>query len=487
MMSALPLPTLSTDDADQASSLTATDVVSTTNWVVEPSMIVCRPIAPIGDLGRPRTASAAGHSLGPDVPFGYVQRGDGLHWRLSTDDWCLTSPVLPTLAGEAAASAEAVLDVYVGLAMRFAAAGLPGHNTVRFSPGSFAMGLGWGAKSTRGTPTGRLYRQLDLALDYLRNASIESDMVRARLEQLYGVHFHRANFSVLQSWSKMAVVGGVGKTVRVEARFSEHFAALLRNDSGVVRYCAERYMRLPRGVPRALFRYVEGLRATTSGPMVVVPAPTVLSHIGIRRRGLPPSRMHEILDEPHRLLFANQILGDLPVWSKSPSGTTQLTYLLESTPDIGPLLRETALAYGVTPTLAEKWTAHRTDRLAEVLAAAVQGILTPTLRIGPMMHHYVDRNPCPIDPAALPHFEEGRGVTMPKPRSVEFEFLEEQYKATRDWLKERPEVGKALRRQFAGNGRLAWVVDGLVLLAARRMRRAESVKAWQHRVNRWEE
>lgn len=484
MTTALSLPRTA-PDGDTPGSLIEIEPAPRTKLVLEPSMIVCRPLAPLGDLSRARAASARRDLLGADLPFQFLQNGDDLHWRLSTDDWCLTSPVLPPLAGGPAASAESVLDVYVGLLMLFAEASLPEDNTVRFSPGQFAMGLGWGAKSARGTPTGRLYLQLDLALDYLRNASIESDMVRARLEQLYGVHFRRANFSVLQSWSKTAVAGGVGNAVRVEARFSDHFAALLRHDGGVVRYCAERYMRLPRGVPRALFRYIEGLRATTSGPMVVVPASTVLAHIGVRRRGLEPSRMKETLDEPHRLLYANQMLGDLPAWSKSDAGTTQLTYLLESTPDVGPLLVETARAYGITAILASKWAGHRTDRLAEVLAAAVQGILTPTKSIARMVHQYVDVKQCAIDPAALPHFEEGRGVTKPKPRCVEFEYLQEQYRASCDWLKERPEVGAALRRQFVGEGRADWVVEGLVLLAARRMRQAEGVKGWLRRVNRW--
>lgn len=471
--------------ADQPNSPIETEPAPRTKLVMEPTMIVCRPLAPLGDLDRARAASARGDSRGSDLPFQFLQNGDDLHWRLSTDDWCLTSPVLSTLIGARAASAESVLDVYVGLLTLFAAAGLPQDNTVRFSPGPFAMGLGWGANSSRGTPTGRLYQQLDLALDYLRSASIESDMVRARLEQLYGVHFRRANFSVLQSWSKTAVAGGVGRAVRVEARFSDHFAALLRHDGGVVRYCAERYMGLPRGVPRALFRYIEGLRATTSGPLVVVPASTVLAHIGVRRRGLEPSRMKETLDEPHRLLYANQMLGDLPTWSKSEDGTTQLTYLLESTPDIRPLLEETARAYGVTATLASTWAASRTNRLAEVLAAAVQGILTPTRSIAKMIYHYVEVTPCATDPKLLPHFGDGQGVTSPKQRCPEFEFLEEQYGATRGWLAERPEVGKALRRQYAGDGRADWVVDGLTLLAARRMRQAEGVKKWLRRVNRW--
>ena len=471
------------DRLEMALTPDAPIAASTETYVPEPSVTVCRPIVPLGDVSRSRPAGPAADDRFEGAPFHFIAEGDCVRWRLSADDWRLTSPTLPPI-GEKTASAEAVLDVYVGLLAAFAEARMPANNTVSFSPGAFTRRLGWGAGAARRGPTGRLYRQLELALDYLRQASVESEAVREQLEAIQGVRLFRANFSVLQAWTKTGVPDGVGGAVRIEARFSDYFAALIRHDAGVVRYCASKYVELPRGVPRALFRYIEGLRAGAAEPMVTVPSATILAHIGSRRRDLEPSRMKAILDEPHQLLYANRVLGDLPVWSKSDSGEWQLTYLLESTPDLGPLLEETAIAFGITGTLARMWATTRAARLTEILTAAIQGILTPKLTIGAMVHYYLEKESGVIDAAALPHFEEGRGLLRPKQRCQEFEFLQEQYAVTRDWLNERPEIGKALRRQLAGAvvGRPGWVTEGLVLLAARRMRRADDVKAWRKRV-----
>lgn len=478
---ASPSPPIGSDDRDEtASSL----VPQPGTHLAEPTAVICRPLIPLGDLARAKATTVSPATSHNDTPFGFVRAGDDLHWQLAVDDWRLTSPPLAGAGDGRTASAESVLDVYVGLLAAFAKAGLPADNTVRFAPGPFARELGWGAGSARGTPTGRQYRQLELALDYLRQANIESEAVRARLETIYGARVLRANVSVLQSWSKTALVAGFGKAVQVEARFSDHFAALLRQEQEVVHYCAARYAELPRGVPRALFRYVEGLRAAASSPLVTVAASTVLAHIGSRRRDVEPSRMKAILDEPHQLLYANRVLGDLPGWSQSDSGEWHLTYLLECPPDLGPLLEETALAFGITRGLAHQWRATRLDRLTEVLAAAVQGILTPTRTIGAMAHHYVEEYPGLIDAEALPHFEPGRGIVPPRQRCQEFEFLKEQYHATRIWLNERPDVERALQRRFWSEARPAWVTDGLVLIAARRMRRADDLRTWRRRVSR---
>ena len=450
--------------------------------LAEPSVTVCRPIVPLGDVARVRTAASGPVTTRLGEPFRFVKIGGDLHWCLSTDDWHLTSPILPTGGNGRAASSEAVLDVYIGLLLEFAQRGLPADNTVRFSPGPFTRALGWCAGSARGTPTGRQYRQLDLALDYLRHANIESEAVRAQLEAIYGVRLLRSNFGVLQSWSKAAVESGVGGAVEVEARFSDFFAALLRHDHGAVRYCGTLYAALPRGVARPLFRYIEGLRAGATSPSVTVLASSVLAHIGCRRRGLEPSRMKAILDEPHNVLLANRVLGDLPRWSESRTGEWQLTYLLDSTPELGLLLEETAAAFGVSRALSKDWAANRLDRFTEVLAAAIQGILTPTGTLGTMVHHYMERKSVLIDAGALPHFEEGQGLLLPERRSPEFGFLQQQYAATRAWLTERPEVEKPLRRQFATEARPNWVIDGLVLIAARGMRGAENLDAWKRRV-----
>lgn len=446
-------------------------------------MTASRPIVALGDVNR---SAAKAEDVPGDAPFRFIDDG-GLRWLLATDDWRVTSPVLPTGNGKTA-SAESVLDVYVGLLSAFAEAGQPVDNTVTFTPAEFMRRLGWSVGRSardsgthRRTLTGPSYAQLTLALDYLRHASIECEAVRAALEAIHGVRLRRANLSVLQSWTQSVSSGAVGRASPIQARFSDHFATLLRHDAGVSRYSAEMYESLPRGVPRTLYRYLSARKRELDGPTLTIPALTLLAHIGGRRAKLAPSRMHEILDEPHHVLLAHGVLGDMPAWSKGPTGEMQLTYVLDRAPDMQQLLRETAVDFGVKPVSAQNWAANQEQRFAMILAAAIQGILTPKATIGAMVHNYMSANRS-IDSKALPHFEPGRGITTPKQRSQQYEFLEEQYRDTRDWLRTRPEVGAALRRQMATTAHPEWVKDGLVLLAARRMRQADSIEVWKERV-----
>jgi hypothetical protein len=453
--------------------------------IIEPSVTISRPIIPMGDISRRSPVTAAGGDTGP-FEFRVDKAGD-LHWHLSLDDWDLTSPVIPPMGDVRAASFEAVVDVYVGLLSLFSADGLPSDNAVRCQRSSLIKLLGWCKGSKRGTPTGDQYVQLERALDYLRHANISSNAIWRQLETIHGACLLGGNLSVLQSWSKSVPLmpHRIGNAVAVEATFSREFAELMRHESGVVQYCAATYMDLSRGLTRVMYRHLEGLRAVATEPTVTVDAGALLSHLGSRRRGLEPSRMHEILDESHAELFAHGIIGDLPTWSTSQTGQPEITYLLESAPDLSTLLEQTALDYGVTASSAGHWAKGQTERFAQVLAAAVQGILTPTRSIGRMVRDVIEHNRH-IDPAALPHFEPGRGRLVPRQRCAEFEFLESQYAETSGWLKARPTIEAALRRQYKSPGRPEWVVDGLVLLAARRVRRAETLAAWKGRVNRWE-
>ena len=445
--------------------------------VAEPMMTACRPIIILGDVKRHGAPLQTGIAA---APFNFIQDDGGLRWSLATDDWLLTSPILP-VGQMKGASAEAVLDVYVGLLAAFADAGHPADNTVRFTPAELMRRLRWSAGSARKAPIGPNYQQLELALDYLRHASIECEAIRAALEAIQGVRLLRANFSVLQSWTQTAASGAVGNAAPIEARFSDHFATLLRHHTGIVRYSAATFEALPRGVPRALFRYLESRKPGLDGPTLTVPAVTLLAHIGSRRRKLEPTRMQEMLDEPHNALYAHGVIGDMPAWSKDAAGRTQLTYVLDRAPDLQQLLRESAVAFGVKPSSAESWASREEQRFATVLAAAAQGIITPTRTIGSMVYNYMTSGRH-IDPQALPHFEPGRGLLAPRQRSQEYEFLQEQYRDTRDWLASREEVAAALKRQLTCAGRVDWVTEGLMLLAARRMRGAEPLGLWRKKV-----
>lgn len=476
----VPASSAQPQHADQPKALHTNRDLAGIAPIREPTITVCQPIVALGETAALSHASA-GADAG-DAPFRVVRDGDGYRTRLhASNDWIVISPRFTDAPGRTAASAEAVLDVYLGLLAAFASTDPQSDNVVRFTPAEFLRGLSWGTGSQRGAPTGRHYRQLDLALDYLRDASIESEPVRVRLESLLGVRILRANFSVLQSWTKSASVVGVGRPVQIEARFSDLFAALLRDEGRLTRYCATQYARLPRGVPRALFRYIEGLRTSATGSVATIAVPDLLARIGSRRRNIELSRVRDLLDEPHQILVANGVLGALPSWSTSKAGELQVEYVLETTSDIAGLAEETALTYGVTERLAADWAATRLDRLVEVLAAVSQGILTPTRSIARLLYHYVVAEHGPIDPKALPHFEEGRGLLRPKQRCREFEYLEEEYYATHAWLSDVPAVDQALRRQFAGSARAEWVTDGLVLLTARRLRGAPSVMKWKTR------
>lgn len=455
---------------------------SSPNLIREPSVTISRPIIPLGDVSRRGAIVRAETDMSP---FGFRLSPSGdLHWRLSLEDWQLTSPTIREDGDAPVASFESVLDVYIGLLAQFSAAGFPADNVVRFERCALIKFLGWCGRSKRGTPTGDQYAQLERALDYLRNGNIASSQVMRQLDEINGTRTIGGNFSILQSWTKSVPLGRQrpGNSVAVEATYSREFADLLRHESGLVSFSAAKFTSLTRGISRALFRHLEGLRACTKEPTVTVDANALLAHLGSRRRDLEPSRMHEILDDAHVELYAHRIIGAHPTWSTSPTGKRVITYLLEGAPDLPKLLKQSALDYGVTGSSAEQWARGRTEQLAQVLAAAVQGILTPTKDIGRMVRNYVE-NSRHIDPEALPHFEPGRGLLLPGQRCVEFEYLELQYKETNDWLHAHPTIESTLRRQYTSLDRPLWVVDGLVLLAARPLCRADTLQAWKARVD----
>lgn len=480
-MTSLALPPTSIHSGPDSPDAATRD---STPLVTEHITTIRLPLIPLGDMSLVGAATrVVDIGIAPPPGFHFFRDVEGaLRWRLVAADWQLTSPALNTGRAVSHASAEAVVDVYVGLLTEFAIAGLPLDNTVRFTQASLMRRLGWAAGSARRAPSGGGYNQLELALEYLRYANIESDAVRAQLEAIYGLRFLRADFSILQSWTKSALDGCVGNAYRMEARFSDHFASLLRHEAGAVRYSAATYEALPRGISRALYRYICGLRATVGEPVTTVPGLTILGSLGSRRQQLAPSRMRAILDEPHHLLVAHGVLGDEPKWSESETGVEQVTYMLERAPDLTLLLEESALAFGVTAASARSWATDKPDVLAQVLAAAIQGILTPTASVARMVQNYI-ANPRLIDAGALPHFDPARGL-LPKQRCPEFEYLREEYTEATAWLARRPDVRGPLRRQYASPGRPDWVADGLVLLAARRMRNAQTISAWRKRAHR---
>ena len=446
--------------------------------ITEARVTAGHPIVPIGDLAQRSTASAA-HQEDGDASFSVVQDQAGrARWQLSLENWHLQLPPLGSRDGEHVGP-ETVLDVYVMLLARLHAADFPLDSCVRFSGASSIREMGWTRGRKRRSPTGKQYTQLDNALHYLRFLNIASEAVRQRLSTVYGAPVLSANLSILQSWIKSRP-GRIADGVVYEARFSQDFVALLRQQDEVVHYPATQYLELSRGTPRALFRYLEALRCQAEEPSVTVRALDVAARLGSTRRDMEQSRLHPMLHEAHVELVAFKRLGALPTWSESSSGELLITYALHDAPSLGELLEASAIRYGVARRRASEWAANGLERLALVLAATAQGIITPTTGVPQMISNYI-KSDRPIDAAALPHFAPGRGVCRPVKRCVDFDFLSEAYEETEGWILARPVVAAALRNHFMDRPRPDWVVDGLVHVAAREMRRAESLQDWKRR------
>jgi hypothetical protein len=423
--------------------------------VCEPLVLASRPLVPLGDSARR-----------PPDPLRQLSVGS---------DWVLTVP--PARPNEGIASAEAVVDVYVDLIGEFTQANDRRSSAVTLNVAELSRRCGWTSPTRHAA--GSHYRQVACALNYLSDITIDSAGVRTELQRIIGVDIGVGPLRMVERWSRPAGPTLPGQPVELEVHLTSEFVALLRSSLDEARYSASLYASLPRGVPRALYRYLSAVRQVAGEPEITMNAQTVLSHLGCRRVGLEPSRIKAILEEPHLHLYAANALGHVPTWTRSPDGDLHVTYMLEPQMDLAELLEESSLAFGVTPSSASSWSRDRTEALAEVLASAVLGIITPTGGIGPMVNNYLNSGRR-IDPDALPHILPGRGITKPKKRHTDFDFIVEQCFENEAWLATRPRLRDALRRRYA-EGRRESVVEGLVMLAARRMRGAESLAAWREK------
>jgi hypothetical protein len=423
--------------------------------VCEPLVLASRPLIPLGDSARRLPAPVSQLTIG--------------------SDWVLNVP--PARPNEGIASAEATLDVYVHLISEFARAGNHLKNSLTLNVAELSRRRGWTAPG--GHAAGSHYRQAMRALDYLSDVTIDSAEVRNELLRITGGDSAGQPLRIVERWTRPTGPTAPGQAVELEVHLTSEFTALLSGALDDARYSDSLYASLPRGVTRSLYRYLSAVRQVAGEPQITMKAQTVLSHLGCRRLGLEPSRIKTILEEPHLHLYAANALGKVPNWTRSPDGDLLVTYMLEPQTDLAELLEESSLAFGVTPTSAVAWSRDRTEALAEVLASAVLGIITPTHGIGPMTNNYLNSGRL-IDPCKLPHFAPGRSITVPEKRHVDFDYLLEQFHATEAWLATRPRLREALRRRYA-EGRRESVVEGLVMLAARRMRGAESLATWRER------
>lgn len=353
---------------------------SATRYSVDEHHTIGFPIVPVGDSPKLEGRGAR-----------RVAEFAGIGWRIEQP--YLTNGRLPS---------SAVLDVYVGLMFLFKLAGFPEDGRVYFSRYRFLLLIGW-LSSSRGPrgrvikPSGRHYRQLAAALEYLESTRLVNR--NADVEQIGpdGRAFRgQQGFPILQ-YHRMADEprGRCGEGGRNEGgasmvQFSDAFRMMVGGGANTTKVDLDLFLSLPSGSARPLFRLFCWMRRHAIRRIRVS---EVLQRIGSTQAHCVPARARQVLDKAHGALRERGVLTGDPVYVKA-EGEYWIEY---SFGDPRVLLDEEealiaqAIAYGVVPATARELAVANRPQMERVLAATTLGLLHPRRTVAAMVVHYTRR------------------------------------------------------------------------------------------------
>lgn len=417
-------------------------------------------------------------------------------WMLRHSDGVLASP----LADSDSASllqAHLVLDVYAGLLLALAEAGHPDDGRVQVGRLAFLRRINW--VGPNGSAGGRLYRQLDAVVRYLAEMQITSTAIQRFINPDADTDISGTlTFRILQAHGRVTEWRrqGTHEQNRVDAGhasddlivfFSSPFMrALLARDLRVS-YRMSHYLGFQPGAPRALYRYVSYL---ATQPLhegtIVVDLNDVLASIGSTRRDVPPAKFRQLVRGADQQLVDKGLLRCKPTYQavdRNGRRTYQVTFRPSPPPttELTALLRETLIAYGVWPSVAVALADGNTEWVAHVVAAVTLGMLEVGADLPRMVVDYCKHPERALDVERLPRFR----PTSPAQRrtnlagNVAMKYLDESHEASLTYLDGFGAEDRRKRREaFTAPGRPRWVVDGLMLAAARSDRQGWTLDAY---------
>lgn len=414
-------------------------------------------------------------------------------WQFRHPRGVVHSPTMPA-DGSPGLQAELVLDVYAGLLLSLAEAGFPADGRVQVGRHELLHRIKW--VGPKGSAGGRLYNQLDAVVRYLADVSITSPHIQQFVSATSGEPMTgQLTFRILQAHGRVTEMHARG--MQVDARpgaghaaddlvvfFSTPFVQALRCSDQRVTYRMEHYLRFAAGAPRALYRYVTYLASQqlTNG-QIVVDLDEVFASVGSAQRGSPAAKARQLFGGAEQLLVDLGLLRCLPDYRSSGHGArlrrqAVFSPLPPPTTELRALLRSTLIAYGVRSTVAARYTDSNTEAVAEVVAAVTLGMLEVRRDLPSMVIDYCKHPGRFVDVDRLPRFR----PTLPSHRRTDItgnaamEYLEQSADANETYLRGLSADDRAARRAaYEGQGRLGWVVDGLVLAGARLDRHGASL------------
>lgn len=444
------------------------------------------PLAPLFNRRTLDRAPIAGQSA--ETSLARVVTPAGQHgWMLRHTHGALESP-LTNAVDAPVVQAELVLDVYAGLLLELAEAGFPADGKVQVGRMAFLRRINWVRQS--GYPGGRLYDQLDEAIAYLYDLRITSTEIERFLDVgPHGTATGRLTYRILQAHGRVSDWREQehGEQNRPDAGhaaddlivfFSGPFMRALERRDQRVTYRMGHYLAFEAGTSRALYRYVSYL---ATQPLVdgtiAVDMNDVLASIGSARRDLTPERFQKLIGGASKMLVEKGLLRTEPTCRPVISAgrkTYQVVFRPAPPPttELKALLRETLIAYGVWPHVATPYTEadDKVEWVAWVVAAVTLGMLETRTDLPRMVVDYCKHPERPLDADRLPRF----CPTSPAQRhtnltgNAAMTYLDESFEQNRAYLRGLAKEDLRQRREkYEAPGRPAWVVEGLMLAAAR--------------------
>ncbi len=386
-----------------------------------------------------------------------------------------------------------VLDVYAGLLIELMRAGLPLDGRVRIGRQDFLRRIQW--TDEKGHPSGSAYEDFDACLAYLFEMRIRSSAIERFEEIEVGVPVDGAlTFRILQAHGRVSafVRDGIDASDRVGAGhraddllvwFSAPFVRLLRNADQRVTYRLSHYLAFKRGSARALYRYVAYLatRPLNDGA-VTMDLDDLLASVGSTLRGVPPAKVRQLFTDAPDMLVSMGLLRSLPVYStrRTPDGLQHRVTLRPGTPpsdELQDALVQTLIAWNVIPAVASKMVQATPEWAATVVAATTLGMLVSKKSLPAMVVDYLKHPARELDPEQLPRFKPTKPSHQITPTfRPEMRYLQEQFDHSFLHLNGLMESDKDhLRGMYHAVNRPDWVVDGLMLAAARLHRRGSTL------------
>lgn len=406
--------------------------------------------------------------------------------------WIISHP-LPQ--GDDSLPSSTILDVYMALMFLYAHGGRTSEGVVRFSRYQLLQLMGWLSRSARGgggrrqlKPSGRHYRQLTQALDYLQDTTFESAPARQHADIEGRPFVGRQRFPIL-TYVKVAREKGGRRdwteSGNSEVRLHPYLVRELRRDEGVTRLNYDIYLSLSPGTPRHLFRLLAWARQQGRSRLRLG---ELFERLGSSQRELIPARARQILRKPHDELRQRGILAQSPEYEKV-GGEWWAAYTFAGAERLlswEDLLEGQAKAWGVTPPAAREVAVASRFQAERVLAAVSRGYLRPTRSLPGMIVHYVRQgHPIPgnsrqNEPEQLPLLDNFEGRYL--------HWLGEERERRLDT---RPDLDVAAFRVSLDTENEArptphpeWVLEGLTEIWLNRELGLESIRAYARALKR---